>query len=268
MATNDIIDLDKLLEDYESGALAIDQDAKTAEEIELQNLSKYGYRPVDKVPAALGGFDAGLSEEYARNQAIRKGILADDPYFIRNFLKDAPGSVRSEYTGVDVTGGAEGDVIRQLELLPNDVRGNLDSVTKILQKNYSNDFDIPRTYDYNVRVEPNLDRLIFNDPLNNNQPSVINPSGIQSGDFLAFAEPLVAEIGAGIAGGLAGVFTTPVTGGVANPVTLGITSEILATYLWRLQNLDYLDEQGYLPEDYDKNFQAMKDAGFTALGGI
>ena len=268
MATNDIIDLDKLLEDYESGALAIDQDAKTAEEIELQNLSKYGYQPVQKVPAALGGFDAGLSEEYARNQAIRKGILADDPYFIENFLKDAPGSVRSEYTGVDVTGGAEGDVIRQLELLPNDVRGNLDSVTKILQKNYSNDFDIPRTYDYNVRVDPNTERLIFNDPQNNNQPTLINPEGIQSGDFLAFAEPLAAEISAGIAGGVAGVFTAPVTGGVVNPATLGITSEILATYLWRLQNLDYLDEQGYLPEDYDKNFQAMKDAGFTALGGI
>jgi len=268
MATNDIIDLDKLLEDYESGALAIDQDAKTAEEIELQNLSKYGYQPVQKVPAALGGFDAGLSEEYARNQAIRKGILADDPYFIENFLKDAPGSVRSEYTGVDVTGGAEGDVIRQLELLPNDVRGNLDSVTKILQKNYSNDFNIPRTYDYNVRVDPNTERLIFNDPQNNNQPTLINPEGIQSGDFLAFAEPLAAEISAGIAGGVAGVFTAPVTGGVVNPATLGITSEILATYLWRLQNLDYLDEQGYLPEDYDKNFQAMKDAGFTALGGI
>jgi len=268
MASNDIIDLDKLLEDYESGALAIDQDAKTAKEIELQNLSKYGYRPVDKVPAALGGFDAGLSEEDARNEAIRKGILADDPYFIGNFLKDAPGSVRAEYTGVDVTGGAEGDVIRQLELLPNDVRGNLDSVTKILQKNYSNDFDIPRTYDYNVRVEPNLDRLIFNDPLNNNQPTVINPSGIQSGDFLAFAEPLVAEISAGIAGGIGGAFAAPVTGGIVNPATLGITSEVLASYLWRLQNLDYLDEQGYLPEDYDKNFQAMKDAGFTALGGI
>ena len=43
MATNDIIDLDKLLEDYESGALAIDQDAKTAEEIELQNLSTVSY---------------------------------------------------------------------------------------------------------------------------------------------------------------------------------------------------------------------------------
>ena len=46
MATNDIIDLDQLLEEYESGALDIDQDAKTAEEIELQNLSKYGYKPV------------------------------------------------------------------------------------------------------------------------------------------------------------------------------------------------------------------------------
>ena len=268
MATNDIIDLDKLLEEYDSGVLAIDQEAKTAEEIELQNLSKYGYRPVDKVPAALGGFDAGLSEEYARNQAIRKGILADDPYFIENFLKDAPASVRSEYTGIDVTGGAQGDVIRQLELLPNDVRGNIDSVTKILQKNYTNDFDIPRTYDYNVRVDPNLNRLIFNDPTNNNQPTVINPSGIQSGDILAFAEPLVAEISAGIAGGVAGVFTTPATGGIVNPATLGITSEILASYLWRLQNLNYLDEQGYLPRNYDKNFQAMKDAGFTALGGI
>ena len=276
MATNDIIDLDQLLEEYESGALDIDQDAKTAEEIELQNLSKYGYKPVadDLMTNFFTRAREQIStDEKARQNAINRGILADDPYFIENFLMDAPGSVRAQYTGIDVTGGAEGDVIRQLELLPNDVRGNLDSVTKILQKNYTNSDNIPRTYDYNVRVDPNTERLIFNDPLNNNQPTVINPEGIQSGDFLAFAEPLVAEISAGIAGAIAGVFAAPVTGGVVNPATLGITSEILASYLWRLQNLDYLDEQGYLPEDedgnpYDKNFQAMKDAGFTALGGI
>ena len=271
MATNDIIDLDQLLEEYESGALAIDQDAKTAEEIELQNLSKYGYKPVsdDLMTNFFTRAREQIStDEKARQTAINRGILADDPYFIENFLMNAPGSVRAEYTGIDVTGGAEGDVIRQLELLPNDVRGNLDSVTKILQKNYTNDFDIPRTYDYNVRVDPNTERLIFNDPLNNNQPTVINPEGIQSGDFLAFAETIAVELGAALAGGYGGVFTAPVTGGTLNPATLGVASEVMASYLWRLQNLDYLDEQGYLPEDYNKNFQAMKDAGFTALGGI
>tara|TARA_B100001093_G_scaffold283324_1_gene270654 strand:- start:242 stop:3232 length:2991 start_codon:yes stop_codon:yes gene_type:complete len=272
MATNDIIDLDQLLEDYESGSLAINQDAKSAREIEIQNLSKYGYRDFagnlglsnprvqfDQIdPTAQGNLQ----------EAIRKGILADDPYFIENYLNTAPPEVRAEYSGVDVTGGAKGDVIRQLELLPNDVRGNLDSVTKILQKNYSNDYDIPRTYDYNVRVEPNTNRLIFNDPQNDNKPTLINPPGINSGDFFAFAEPLAVEISAALAGGYGGVFTAPLTGGVLNPVSVGIASEVLATYLWRLQNLDYLDEEGYLPEGYNKNVQAMKDAGFTALAGI
>ena len=93
MATNDIIDLDQLLEEYESGALAIDQDAKTAEEIELQNLSKYGYKPVsdDLMTNFFTRAREQIStDEKARQTAINRGILADDPYFIENFLMDAP----------------------------------------------------------------------------------------------------------------------------------------------------------------------------------
>ena len=268
MATNDIIDLDQLLEEYESGALAIDQDAKSAREIEIQNLSKYGYRNLaGNLGLSNPRIDFDQIDPTAQKDlqgAIRRGILADDPYFIENYLNTAPPTVRAEYSGVDITGGAEGDVIRQLELLPSDVRGNLDSVTKILQKNYSNDYDIPRTYDYKVRVEPNTNRLLFNDPLNDNKPTLINPPGINSGDFLAFAEPLAAEVGAGIAGGLVGSLSM-------NPLGVGasaVAAETAATYIWRLQNLDYLDEQGYLPESYDKNYQAMKDAGFTLSFGL
>ena len=140
---------------------------------------------------------------------------------------------------------------------------------KVLQKNYAQDYNIPRTYDYDVRVEPNTKELIFNDPLNNNQPTVINPPGLDKGDFLAFIEPVAAEVASGIAGGaLGGIGTAGSPVGIAAGAVLGETA---ATFVWRLNNLNYLKEEGYLPPDYDITSRAMKDAGMTALfslGGV
>ena len=274
MAQNDIIDLDAMIDEYEAGLLqqsAAKQAAmKTDEETELENLARFGYAQPER-SRSFSQFSPVIDymqDQRAREDAVRKGILADDPYFIEKYFQEADPQVKAEYTGVDFTAGAQGDAIRQIELLPPDVRSDPDYVQRVLQKNYAEMFDIPRTYDYNVRVEPNTGQMIFNDPQNNNQPTVINPPGMDNGDFLAFAEPVAAEVSAAIAGGLAGTVTAPLTGGVANPVTLGLISEIAATYFWRRKNLEYLDEQGYLPEGYDINTRAAKDAGMTALFSI
>mgnify|MGYP003108858689 CR=1 FL=1 len=273
MAQNDIIDLDAMIDEYEAGLLqqsAAKQAAmKTDEETELENLARFGYAQPER-SRSFSQFSPVIDymqDQRAREDAIRKGILADDPYFIEKYFQEADPQVKAEYTGVDFTAGAQGDAIRQIELLPPDVRSDPDYVQRVLQKNYAEMFDIPRTYDYNVRVEPNTGQMIFNDPQNNNQPTVINPPGMDKGDFLAFAEPVAAEVSAAIAGGVAGSFVLPGAG----TATGAIVSEIAATYFWRLNNLEYLDEQGYLPEGYDINSRAMKDAGMTALfslGGV
>lgn len=273
MAQNDIIDLDAMIDEYEAGLLqqsAAKQAAmKTDEETELENLARFGYAQPER-SRSFSQFSPVIDymqDQRAREDAIRKGILADDPYFIEKYFQEADPQVKAEYTGVDFTAGAQGDAIRQIELLPPDVRSDPDYVQRVLQKNYAEMFDIPRTYDYNVRVEPNTGQMIFNDPQNNNQPTVINPPGMDKGDFLAFAEPVAAEVSAAIAGGVAGSLVLPGAG----TATGAILSEIAATYFWRLNNLEYLDEQGYLPEGYDTNTRAMKDAGMTALfslGGV
>jgi len=277
MAQNDIIDIDALLDDHEASLLAqsaLKESQKIQDDdLDFQKLTEFGYaEPLpSRSPSQFAAVGDYMADMRARDQAIERGIMADDPYFIEKYLPSAKPQIKAEYTGVDFTAGAQGDVIRQIELLPADVRSNPNYVQRVLQKNYAEDQDIPRTYDYNVRVEPNTNELIFNDPLNSNKPTVINPPGIDKGDFLAFAEPVAVELSAAIGGAIAGTFTTGVTAGVVNPVTAGIAAETLATYFWRLQNLDYLDEQGYLPEGYDKNTRAMKDAGMTALfsvGGV
>tara|TARA_R110000787_G_scaffold3288_5_gene13011 strand:+ start:366 stop:3362 length:2997 start_codon:yes stop_codon:yes gene_type:complete len=275
MAQGDIVDLDLLLDEYEAGQLAESAAAqaqqKSAEATDLEQLMKFGYdpQPPSSSPSQFSLVSDRQADQRARKAASDRGILADDPYFVENYLGTADPQIKAEYTGVDFTGGAEGDVIRQMSFLPPDVGSDPHYVQRVVQQNYAESFDIPRTYDYNVRVEPNTGDLIFNDPLNNNQPTVINPPGIQMGDFSAFAEPIAAEITAGIVGGVVGGVAT-----AGNPIGIGggaLVGETLATYVWRLNNLTYLDEKGYLPEDYDINARAMKDASMTALfslGGV
>ena len=269
MAQGDIVDLDLLLDEYEAEQLAESAAAKaqqkSAEATDLEKLTEFGYvaKPPSSSPSQFSFVSDLQADERARKAASDRGILADDPYFVENYLGTADPQIKAEYTGVDFTGGAEGDVIRQMSFLPPDVGSDPHYVQRVVQQNYAESFDIPRTYDYNVRVEPNTGDLIFNDPLNNNQATVINPPGIQMGDFSAFAEPIAAEITAGIVGGVVGGVTT-----AGNPIGIGggaLVGETLATYVWRLNNLTYLDEKGYLPEDYDINARAMKDASMTAL---
>ena len=270
MAQNDVIDLDKMLDEYQANLLVNPGIAQTQAALQLdqQKLAEFGYvkpEPTRSMSQFAPVVDY-MKNKKAMDDAIKKGILADDPYFVENYLSQAQPQTKAEYTGVDFTGGAQGDTIRQIELLPPDVRVDPNYVTRVLQKNYAEDYNIPRTYDYDVRVEPNTRELIFNDPLNNNQPTVINPPGLNKGDFLAFVEPLAAEITAGISGGVVGGVAT---GG--NPVAIAggaIAAETTATFVWRLNNLNYLKEQGYLPEDYNIVGQAMKEAGMTALFGL
>ena len=273
MAQNDIIDIDALIADYEAGLLSQAASSQAQQQaladLDLQKLTQFGYQPQTEQgfnPSQFSPVAPFMEDRLRKQQAIEAGIKADDPYIIEKYLPTADPQIRAEYTGVDFTGGATGDIIRQISFLPSDVGSDPNYVQRVVQTNYAQDHGISPTYDYNVRVEPNTNELIFNDPLNNNQPTVINPPGIDRGELLAFAEPLVAEVGAGIAGGLtAGI----VTGG--NPVAAGggaMAAETLATYVWRLQNLNWLDSQGYLPEDYDINGQAMKEAGMTALFSI
>ncbi|HAT65945.1 MAG TPA: hypothetical protein DCS66_15340, partial [Flavobacteriaceae bacterium] len=275
MAQGDVIDLDILLDEYEAGLLtqsaATQAQQKSAETLDLEKLTEFGYArpPLSRSPSQMSPVSDYQANQRARDAAIEKGIMADDPYFIEKYLGEADPQLKAEYTGVDFTGGAEGDVIQQMSFLPPDVGSNPHYVQKVLQKNYAENFDIPRTYDFDVRVEPHTGDLIFNDPLNNNKPTVINPPGIQMGDFKAFAEPIAYEIGAGITGGIIGGVAT---GGTPFGVGAGaVTAETLATYIWRLNNLTWLNKQGYLPEDYDINGRAMRDAGMTALfsmGGV
>ena len=134
MADNDILDLDKMLDDYAANRLLQEAAAianrQKAQATDLEMPRQYGYESLVPTPGSslsgmtMGGFGpagaAGMlaQDQRRKQQAMRKGILADDPYALENWMDQVDGIVRSEYTGVDVTGAAKGDVIKQLELLP------------------------------------------------------------------------------------------------------------------------------------------------------
>ena len=288
MAQGDIVDLDAFLFGGLESQIDIDKrealaNRQKAQATDLEMLGQYGYESLVPTPGkslsgmTMGGFGpagaAGMLayDQRRKEEAMRKGILADDPYALENWKDQVDPTVLSEYAGVDVTGAAKGDVIKQLELLPSLKQDDYtESVERILQNNYKEEFDIPRTYDYNVRVDPNApDRLIFNDPLNDNKPTYIDPPGIDRGNFQAFVDPLMYEIVGGIVGGLGGSLVGP-KGTIAGAVG----GETLGTFIGRYLNLLDLDSKGVLPDDYTQTdilAEAMKDAGMTAgfaLGGV
>lgn len=268
MANTDIIDLDVALDEY----LARQQAQRTADQaaqqsaatLRAQKLSDYGYAPTpeqDIQRTYWGGLGAGVGQEnLQRQQAIRAGILADDPYFVQHDLPGADPLLKAEYTGVDLTKGAVTDVRDLINSLPRDV-DIPDSAQRILQDKYSRDHGIPRTYDYNVRVEPNTQQLIFNDPLNDNRPSFIDPPGIDLQDMKEFAAPIIHEIAGGVSVGALGSLMAPGPGTMAGAVV----GETLGTFVWRINNLTTLRDQGYIDADYPIYYQAMKEAGWTAM---
>ena len=282
MAFNDPID--QLIDQHEA-ALLMDVGAKraarkTADVEDLRQLERWDYQPPMRPPLGLGGEDPfgtdwGLKEDVRQQEKARTAaILADDPYAMEHWWDQADPLVQAEYLGVDVSRGATPEAKRLIDKLPNDLSTDTNTINKILRRAYYQAHNIPIDYDYNVRVEPKTQRLIFNDPANNNKPTFIHKPGIQKEDWAAFIKPLGAEIAGGVAGGLAGAAIGSIIGpaGTVSGATGGaIIGETAATFLYRLNDYNTLQEQGLLPADYDVVSKAMKDAGMTALfslGGV
>ena len=156
-------------------------------------------------------------------------------------------------------------ISRLAAFLPEDTYDT--GVQKLIKQYYGENFDVPSKFNYEFQREPFDKQVIYRDPTDN-ELKFINPPGMDIGSFTAGLEPLIAEF----AGGAAGAGVGAVTG--VSPVLGGYTGEVLASFTWRLNNLNFLKDQGLLDESYDNSkilTTAMKDAGFTALfslGGI
>ena len=87
-----IVDLDALIDQYEANLLAqagAKQAAQqSAADLDLQKLTEFGYKKpemMDFRPRPGSELSPIVEEGRSRDQAIRAGILADDPYFIENY---------------------------------------------------------------------------------------------------------------------------------------------------------------------------------------
>ena len=141
-------------------------------------------------------------------------------------------------------------------------------VQTLIRNYYGDNFGVPDNFDYEFQREPYNKQVIYRDPTDN-ELKFVNPPGIDWANFIAGAEPLVNELGGALVGFGAGSLVGP-KGSVIG--TVG--GEILASYLWRYNNLNQLANQGLLDPSYDDtkiHYTAMKDAGMTALfslGGL
>ena len=272
----DIVDLDAALDQFASQKLleasARQGTREEASALESEKLAEFGYQPPqpEGVGSYWGGLGTGGQDRAQRQKAIERGFLADDPYFLQHHLDDIDPIVKAQYTGVDVTGGAEPEAKRLIKLLPSDLSSDFNTITKILQKVYTKAHGVPLNYDYNVRVEPSTERLIFNNPENNNQPTFIHKPGIQKEDWRPFIAPIAAEIAGGLTvGGLGALTGSP---GVA--LSGAVVGEALGTFAYRMHSLLSLREEGLLPPDYSDQdiwMNAIKESGMTALfsaGGV
>ena len=269
----DIVDLTSILDEIAAERLrqagrdqAQQTQQQTAEQERLSKLGEFGYTarpptPGDHWAAPLADY---MSNRAAEESAIEKGILANDPFFVENYLPTARPEVKSKYTGVDFTGGAGNDANKIISQLPTEVAEDPYWAQRVIQTLYAEEHDIPRTYDYRVRYDPHVNKLIFNDPLNNNKPTIINPPGMQWADFAALAEPISAEVAGAVAGGALGSLTGTAIG-AGGGVLVG---ETVGTLVWRLMNLQGLKDRGFLPPGYNIVDEAVDEAVNTAAWGL
>lgn len=249
--------------------------------LDAQVLKQYGYDPsagvASKVlgavpPIGAGGklakdivsFGLGQVDKSRKLEAIFEGLESDDPdprLLEEKYIKELPRSKRTgELIGIDYTGGAGFEVQRDYEFLPTSLR-NENSATLLLQNHYSEKYDIPRTFDFNVEVDPTGDGFVFTDPLDGKRKPLDTP-GIDASDLAAFAEPLILEVGGALGGARLG----------GGPGLYAGTA--LGSFVWRYNNLNYLKEKYPLlfPEDFDITTRAIADAGlvtaFTGVGDI
>jgi hypothetical protein len=260
------LDEQLLLRQNEASALL---DERTAGLLRAQKLQEYGYSgapsPIQQTRMmALDLEPSAQPTPRAEREAVMRGLQAEDPYFLEHDLFRVSPVERAQYSGVDPESRAPSGPRYDIESLPPDLGEDAynHSATLILQDAYrgkSPNFDAS-TYGYNVRTEPNTGRTIFNDPLNDNAPTYVNPPGMDLGDIKQAAIPLVSELVGAIAGGTVGAPGGP--GGMAVGTVVG---EVAGTLYWRMANLRSLQERGYLPPEYNIERRALKDAAFTGL---
>tara|TARA_R100001443_G_scaffold24201_4_gene36439 strand:- start:21100 stop:23994 length:2895 start_codon:yes stop_codon:yes gene_type:complete len=242
--------VDKVLDNR----LATNEDSLTQPQMDA--LSQYGYKPVN-----FPGIYQPTSELSTDvREAAEKGILAGDPLITKDFVSRMSPQFLAQYSGVDFEAEATpGSAIEDFEFLPesvrNDPKAGPDAITKILQDNYREAGFTNPSFNWDVRVEPNTNEYIFNDPFSG-KPRPVNPPGMNMGDFTAFMKPFAAEILPGLA-----------AAGVTRSATVGIMTEALGSYVYRMKKLEELDNKGYLPQGFDKNSEAMKQAGLVAAFG-
>jgi hypothetical protein len=270
-----IYDIDAFLDEQllarQTGAEAL-LDQETAAVLRSQKLQDYGYAPTQQQLAQRQATRAMLDLEPppgpydspSEEEAVMRGLMAQDPYFLEHDLFKISPEQRAEYSGVDPGAAAPSGARYDIESLPPDLgRENYEHyATVILQDAFrgtSDNFDAS-TYGYNVRTEPNTNRTIFNDPLNENKPTYINPPGIDFQDIKKFAVPIAFEVAGGLAG--AGMLSASGPPGLALGAVVG---ESVGTLIWRTANLDRLQKKGYLPPEYDIMSRALKDSAFTGL---
>lgn len=204
---------------------------------------------------------------------------------------------RARAAGIDVEKGAPYQVMKDAEYLPADQR---DRGIRLLLKEYYPEVPIQ---DFDIKVEPRTNRLIYKDPETGNK-QFINPPGIDRADVQAIMEPVALELATGVlglkagasvgpyvgagVGGTAGLaYTAQLTdspffqaigtaagataGALSAPVTFTALGEGMGHFMWRYQNLRGLKDRGILDETYtnDKILEtAIKDAGIVGLLGL
>ena len=204
---------------------------------------------------------------------------------------------RARAAGIDVEKGAPLQVMKDAEYLPADQR---DRGIRLLLKEYYPDVPIQ---DFDIKVEPRTNRLIYKDPETGNK-QFINPPGIDRADVQAIMEPVALElltgvlglkagasvgpyVGAGVGGAAGLTYTAQLTdnpffqavgtaagataGALSAPITFTALGEGMGHFVWRYQNLRGLKDRGILDETYtnDKILEtAIKDAGIVGLLGL
>lgn len=173
--------------------------------------------------------------------------------------------------------GAPKSVVKTATWLPNDDYQEI-AVEKLLSQEYPDATEEDGSpWDFAIRQDPRTKRLMYRDPeLKDNKDreyQILFAPGMQWADVAAELPFLAGEVGAGIAGGIAGS-----TLGPGGTVAGGITGEMIAAFGMRLKQLHNFRERGLLdpakyPEDDPRWMdemvrEAMRHAGFVGAFGL
>ena len=293
MAENDIIDLDKLIEDPQLftrfrnlPSIFSTEDDRATRGLEVDKLTQYGFDLESTAPRrAEGGeysFLTGLpsvkyddpvlnfdelitADKNKYSEAVERGLRAGDPYFFQKKFFDrlTPQSL-GEFSGIDYDSNLPKGFLTDFSNLPTsilqDVPQAKETLSRLLREKYDATGDLPENYDFDIQPDPSgTVGFTFQNPVLNGKRQAINPPGLQREEVMSFVKQLSAEIVPGIAAGVAGSFAgTPVAG-----VYTGIIAEGLAGYTYKYNVLKNLQDRGIVDSDYDINKDALKEMGLV-----